>query len=41
MKTPMMILGALAAVACGGGQKSSVMTPEDRLNAQLAIAVDQ
>jgi hypothetical protein len=41
MKTSMIILGALATIACGGGQKSSVMTPEERLNAQLAIAEDQ
>jgi len=41
MKTSMIILSAFSMVACGGGQKSSVMTPEDRLNAQLAMAEEQ
>jgi hypothetical protein len=36
MKTVMISLGALMLVACGGSQKEAIMTPEERLNQQLA-----
>lgn len=42
MKTPIIIFGALFAVACGGSQKNpEVMTPEERLEEQLRIAEEQ
>ena len=38
MKTVMISLGALMLVACGGSQNdSAIMTPEERLNQQLAM----
>lgn len=36
----MIILGAFATIACGG-QKSSVMTPEERLDAQIAAVNEE
>ncbi len=41
MKTLMIILAALLPIACGGSQKSNIMTPEERLNAQLAMGEEQ
>lgn len=39
MKTAMISLGALLLVACGGSQNDAkIMTPEERLNQQLALA---
>jgi hypothetical protein len=41
MKTSLILLGALAALACGGKNSTRVMTPEERLEEQLRITEQQ
>lgn len=41
MKTLMISLGALLVVGCGGSQKQEVLTAEERLNREIAIAESQ
>ena len=41
MKKSLILLGALAALACGGKNKHRVMTPEERLEEQLRITEEQ
>lgn len=41
MKNLTLVLSALVVVACGGSQERGVMTQEERLNEQLALADEQ
>ncbi len=41
MKTAWIALGAFLTMACGGSQGPGIMTAEERLNQQLAIADEQ
>lgn len=41
MKTVTMIVAASLAFGCGGAQEAGVMTPEERLEQQLALADEQ
>lgn len=41
MKNLTLVLSALVVVACGGPQERGVMSQEDRLNEQLALADEQ